>query len=168
MPWFELARGGVPDGLMFHGGTTMPDPKPLGETRRHFPRIAAINELNPSCRAACAAVANERPVRGTLGHVRFWPKRPVANGCVRTLCDGRECPVLVGPLEQPLHIFGGAQRYALLGEFADHDVVTIWIPERKLFCSCGGVHMRLHVESGYKSAGSLQCRVEVIDTEEQE
>jgi hypothetical protein len=32
----------VPDGLMSHGGTTMPDPKVLGQTRRHFPRIAAI------------------------------------------------------------------------------------------------------------------------------
>jgi hypothetical protein len=58
---------------MFHGGTTMPDPKALGQTRRQFPRIAAIIELSPSCRAACAAVANERPLRGTLGHVRFWP-----------------------------------------------------------------------------------------------
>ena len=50
MPWFELACGGVPDGLMFHGGTTMPDPKALGQTRRQFPRIAAIIELSPSCR----------------------------------------------------------------------------------------------------------------------
>ena len=46
MPWFELACGGVPDGLMFHGGTTMPDPKVLGQTRRHFPRIAAIIKLS--------------------------------------------------------------------------------------------------------------------------
>jgi hypothetical protein len=63
---------------------------------------------------------------------------------------------------------GLAQRYALLGECADHDVVTIWIPERKLSCSCGGVHMGLLVESGDKSASSLQCHVEVIDTEKQE
>jgi hypothetical protein len=56
----------------------------------------------------------------------------------------------------------------LLTECADHDVVTIWIPERKLFCPCRGVHMRLLVESGYKSEGSLQCEVEVIDAEEQE
>jgi hypothetical protein len=38
---------------MFHGGTTMPDPKVLGQTRRYFPRIVAIIELNASCRAAC-------------------------------------------------------------------------------------------------------------------
>ena len=38
---------------MFHGGTTMPDPKVLGQTLRYFPRIAAIIELNSSCRAAC-------------------------------------------------------------------------------------------------------------------
>jgi hypothetical protein len=38
---------------MFHGGTTMPDPKVLGQTLRYFPRIAAIIELNASCRAAC-------------------------------------------------------------------------------------------------------------------
>jgi hypothetical protein len=62
----------------------------------------------------------------------------------------------------------GEQRYALLGECADHDVVAIWIPERKLFCSCGGVHVRLLVESGYKSAGPMECQIEIIDTEKQE
>ena len=31
-------------------------------------------------------------------------------------------------LEHPLHISGLAQRYALLGESADHDEVSIWIP----------------------------------------
>jgi hypothetical protein len=60
------------------------------------------------------------------------------------------------------------QRNVLLGESADHDGVTIWIPERYLFRSSGGIHMRFLVESGYKSAGSLQCQVEVIDTEEHE
>ena len=60
------------------------------------------------------------------------------------------------------------QQHALLGECADHDVVPIWIPERKFSCSCGGVHVRFLVESGYKSAGPMECRVEIIDSEKQE
>src|SRR5208282_622041 len=66
------------------------------------------------------------------------------------------------------HFSGLAQQYALLGECADRDVVTIWIAERKLFCSCGGVRVRLLVESGYKSAGPVEYQVEIVDAEKQE
>src|ERR1700687_1441315 len=80
---------------MFHGGTTMPDPKALGQTRRQFPRIAAIIELSPSGRAACAAVANERALRGTLGHVRFWPETG-RSSIEKAAIHPRRCTVACG------------------------------------------------------------------------
>jgi len=48
-----------------------------------------------------------------------------------------------------------ALRQLLLCECADHDVVAVWISERKLSCPGGRVHMRFLVESGYKFASSL-------------
>jgi hypothetical protein len=48
-----------------------------------------------------------------------------------------------------------ARQLPLLRKCADHDVVAVRIPERKLCGSRGGVHMRLLVESRYESASSL-------------
>ncbi len=44
VPRFELACGGMPDGLRFHGGATMLDPKVAGQSRQAFERIAVMNE----------------------------------------------------------------------------------------------------------------------------
>jgi len=111
-----------------------------------------------------------------LERVAAWPALAAAAAAVlqiadrpsSTLMHGSECQVSGRLLEQPLRNFSGlAQRYALLGECADHDAVAIRIPERKLFCSCGGVHVRLLVESGYKSADPLECQIEIIDAEKE-
>jgi hypothetical protein len=122
--------------------------------------------------AVLMAVRRRRPKKaiihsdqGSQNGSDDWRRFCRTNGLIPSM--SRRGPPSVGPFEQPLHIFGGEQRYAFLGECADHDVVTIWIPERKLLCSCGGIHVRLLVESGYKSAGPMECQVEIIDTEKQ-
>jgi hypothetical protein len=63
---------------------------------------------------------------------------------------------------------GASRNGAPLIERADHDEVTIWIPEPKLSRSCRWVQVRLLVESRDKSASSHQGHVEVIDAEKQE
>ena len=84
------------------------------------------------------------------------------------LAQAPESSSIVDVALKPPNYWGLAHVYPLLVECADHDVVTIWIPERKLPCSCSGVHMRLLVESGDKSAGPLECHIEIIDTKKQE
>src|SRR5271165_6498825 len=81
----------------------------------------------------------------------------------------RECRTSGGVVRHNLAKFSPFVRpQLLLQERADHDVVAVWISERKLPCPGGGVHVRLFVESRYKPASSLKCHVEIINTEEQE
>src|SRR6266702_1998162 len=53
-------------------------------------------------------------------------------------------------------------------ERADHYVVSVRIPERKLHCSSARVHVRLFIEPSDESACPFQRHVEIIDTEKQE
>jgi hypothetical protein len=96
--------------------------------------------------------------------------RAIAGGWTRPLYDARGCPVsgfVLGPLTAQSRGCRIAQRYALLGKCTDDDVVTIRIPERKLSRPGGGVHVRVLIELRDKGASSLQCHVEIIDTEKQ-
>jgi hypothetical protein len=50
----------------------------------------------------------------------------------------------------------------LLGKCADHDLVTIRIPERKLSRSRGGVHLGLQLKSTNNAASPRQRFIEVV------
>jgi len=53
------------------------------------------------------------------------------------------------------------------GKRTDCYVVAVWISQRELLRFRARVQVRLLVQSGDKSTRSLQCLVEVIDTEKQ-
>ncbi|MDB6103661.1 MAG: hypothetical protein JWO52_3660 [Gammaproteobacteria bacterium] len=53
-------------------------------------------------------------------------------------------------------------------ERTDCDVVSVRIPQRELLRFSARVYVRLLVESGDKSAGPLECHIEIIDTKKQE
>jgi hypothetical protein len=122
VPWFELACGGVPDGLMFHGGATMPDPKVLGQTRRHFPRIAAITDRLVSEYLAGAnrlpdvvlfRMRADSPYReATLAHDVAAVRAIVFPGDQRTLMDMRRS----GTIEA---VAGGADAVGMAAKMAN-------------------------------------------------
>src|SRR5713226_8615977 len=53
-------------------------------------------------------------------------------------------------------------------ERTNHNVVSVRIPERELFCSRIRVRVRLLFEPGNERACPFQCHIEIIDAEEQE
>src|SRR5713226_1812974 len=53
-------------------------------------------------------------------------------------------------------------------ERTNHNVVSVRIPERELFCSRIRVRVRLLFEPGNERACPFQCHIEIVDAEEQE
>ena len=53
-------------------------------------------------------------------------------------------------------------------ERTNHNVVSVRIPERELFCSSIRVRMRLLFEPGDERACPFQCQIKIVDAEEQE
>ena len=51
-------------------------------------------------------------------------------------------------------------------ERTNHDIVSVRIPERELFCSSIRVRVRLLFEPGDERACPFQCYIEIVDAEE--